>query len=65
MKPVKRTSSARTNNANYMSDKAFADLKDALVGALAFERGERRTLKITGVQMPAADSNTTKGHRSH
>ncbi len=35
-----------------MSDDAFADLKEALEGALAFERGERRDLNVTRVQAP-------------
>ena len=47
-----RTRKAQTNNANYMSDEAFGDLKEALEGALAFERGERRNLKVTRIQAP-------------
>jgi hypothetical protein len=35
-----------------MSDEAFADLKEALEGALAFERGERRDLNVTRIQAP-------------
>lgn len=31
----------QTNKTNYMSDEAFADLKEALEVALAFERGRR------------------------
>src|ERR1041385_1498204 len=42
----------QTNKANYMSDEAFADLKEAMEGALAFERGERRDLKVTRIQAP-------------
>lgn len=30
----------------------FADLKSAMEGALAFERGERRDLKVTRIQAP-------------
>ena len=33
-----------------MSDEAFADLKEAMEDALAFERGERRDLKVTRIQ---------------
>ncbi len=33
-----------------MTADAFADLKDALEGALAFERGERRSLNVTRIQ---------------
>ena len=35
-----------------MSDEAFADLKGAMEDALAFERGERRDLKVTRIQAP-------------
>ena len=42
----------QTNKTNYMSDEAFADLKEAMEGALAYERGERRDLKVTRIQAP-------------
>ena len=35
-----------------MSDEALADLKAAMEDALAFERGERRNLKVTRIQAP-------------
>jgi hypothetical protein len=35
-----------------MSEKTFADLKEAMEDALAFERGHRRDLKVTQVQSP-------------
>lgn len=35
-----------------MSDDAFADLRTAMEDALAFERGERRNLKVTRIQIP-------------
>lgn len=35
-----------------MSDEAFSDLKQALKDALAFERGERRDLKVKRIQAP-------------
>ncbi len=35
-----------------MGDKAFADLKEALEGALAFERGERRDSHVTRTRAP-------------
>jgi hypothetical protein len=35
-----------------MSDEAFVDLKEAMEDALAFERGERRKLKVTRIQGP-------------
>lgn len=42
----------QTNKTNYMSDEAFADLKEAMTHALAFERGKRRDLKVTRIQAP-------------
>ncbi len=50
MKAAKRTRKARTNKTNYMSDEAFADLKEASESALAFERGERRDLNVTRIR---------------
>ena len=47
-----KTRKVQTNKANYMSDDAFADLKDAMKDALAFERGKRRDLKVTRIQAP-------------
>jgi len=49
---VKAKSSAkvRTNKTNCMSDEAFADLKRALEDALAFERGERESLRVTRIE---------------
>jgi putative transcriptional regulator len=47
-----KTRKAQTNKTNYMSDEAFADLKEALGDAIAFERGKRRNLKVTRVQAP-------------
>jgi putative transcriptional regulator len=42
----------QTNMTNYMSDDAFGDLKEAMEGALAFEHGESRDLKVTRIQAP-------------
>ena len=47
-----RPRKVQTNKTNYMSDAAFADLKDAIEDALAFERGNHRGLKITRIQAP-------------
>jgi len=52
MKAGKKRRRVQTTKTNYMSDEAFADLKAAMEDALAFERGERRTLKITRIQAP-------------
>ena len=35
-----------------VSDEAFADLKEAMEDAVAFERGQRRGLKVTRIQAP-------------
>jgi putative transcriptional regulator len=43
---------AQTNKTNYMSDEAFADLKEAMEDALAVERGQRRDLKVTRIRAP-------------
>jgi putative transcriptional regulator len=43
---------AQTNKTNYMSDAAFADLKQAMEGVVAFERGVRRDLKVTRIRAP-------------
>jgi len=47
-----RARKVQTNKTNYMSEEAFADLKEAMEGAVAFERGERRDLKVTRIQTP-------------
>ncbi len=49
---AKSTGSVQPKETKHMSDEAFADLKDAMEGALAFERGERRDLKVTRIQAP-------------
>jgi putative transcriptional regulator len=49
-----KTRKVQTNKKNYMSDEAFADLKEAMEDALAFEEGKRRDLKITRVRVPQA-----------
>jgi hypothetical protein len=47
-----RTSKVQTNKPNYMSAEAFADLKKALEGAQAYERGERRDLHVGRIRAP-------------
>lgn len=51
MKAAKKRG-VQTNKSNYMTDEAFGELKAAMEDALAFERGERRDLKITRIQAP-------------
>lgn len=52
MKAATRTRKVQTNKTNYMSDKAFADLKGAFEGALAYEQGDRRDLRVSRIQAP-------------
>jgi putative transcriptional regulator len=47
-----KTRKLQTNKTNYMSDEAFADLKEAMEDAVAFERGKRRDLRVTRIQAP-------------
>ena len=47
-----KTRKVQTNKTNYMSDEAFGGLKQAMVDAVAFERGKRRNLKVTRIQAP-------------
>jgi len=42
----------QTNKTNYMNDEAFADLKEAMDDAVAFERGASRKLKVTRIKAP-------------
>lgn len=46
---VAKARKAQTTKSNYMSDEAFADLKQAMQDALAFERGGRGDLKVTRI----------------
>lgn len=43
MKAARKARRVQANKANYMSEEAFADLKEAMEDALAFERGDRQT----------------------
>ncbi len=52
MKAATRSNKTRTNITDYMSDDAFADIKEAIEDALAFERGERSNLHVTRIQAP-------------
>jgi hypothetical protein len=46
-----------------MSDEAFADLKEALEEALAFERGEQRDLHVTRIRAPPPPKVTSPKDR--
>jgi putative transcriptional regulator len=47
-----KTRKRQTNKKNYMSDEAFADVKEAMEDALNFERGKERDLKVTRIRAP-------------
>jgi hypothetical protein len=47
-----KTRKVQTNKTTYMSNEAFADLKEAVEDALAFECGKRRDLNVTRIQAP-------------
>lgn len=49
---VAKSRKAQTNKTNYMSNEAFAELKEAMEDALAFERGQRSDLRVTRIQAP-------------
>jgi len=50
MMKTTRTRKVRTTKSSYMRDEAFADVTQALEDALAFERGERRELRVTRIE---------------
>lgn len=56
---AKRSADDQTSKANYITHEAFADLKQALDDALAFERGERRDLNKTRIQAPQSPRVTS------
>lgn len=47
-----RSRRTQTNKTNYMSDEAFADLKAALEGALAYEQAGTRDLQVSRIRAP-------------
>ena len=47
---AKDSPKTQMKKASHMSGEAFADLKQALEGALVFERGERRELRVTRIE---------------
>ena len=44
-----KTRKVRTRKKKYMSDEAFAHLREALEEAVAFERGKTRDLNVTRI----------------
>lgn len=46
------TRKSKVSRKNYMSDEAFGELRGALEDAVAYERGERRDLRVTRVAAP-------------
>ena len=53
-----KTRKMQTNKRNYMSDEGFADLKEAMEDAVAFEGSKRRNLRVTRIQAPRQRSRT-------
>jgi hypothetical protein len=47
---AKGSPKVQAKKTKYMSDEAFADFRQALKDTLAFERGERRSLRITRIE---------------
>lgn len=47
---AKGSPKVHTSKTKYVSDEAFANLKHALQEALAFERGERQSLRVTRIE---------------
>ncbi len=64
MRPAKRTRKVQANKVTFMSDEAFADLKQALQDALAFGRGERRELRVTRTEGSRPPKTSVKIQRS-
>jgi hypothetical protein len=50
---AKSSANVQTKETDYMSDEAFADLKQALEDALAFELGKRQSLGSRESKAPA------------
>jgi len=50
MMKATKTPKVQTKEMNHMSDEAFADLKQALEDALAFECDEPRELRVTRIE---------------
>ncbi len=55
---AKSTRSIKPEKTRHVGDEAFADLKEALEGALAFERGEPRDLRVTRIRAPRHPKKT-------
>lgn len=45
-----KTRNSQTNKSNHMNDKAFADLKAAFEGVLAFEQARTRDLLLSRIR---------------
>lgn len=57
---AKSARSIKPKETRHVADEAFADLKEALEGALAFERGERRDLHKTRIRAPRTKAVSRK-----
>ena len=61
---AKSSANVQTKETDYMSDEAFADLKQALEDALAFELGKRQSLRVTRIESPSLPKAPVKIPRS-
>ena len=62
---AKDSPKAQRNKATHMSDEAFADIKQALEDALAFERGEHRELIVMRIEASSPPTASVKIQPSH
>lgn len=61
---AKGTSKVQTKKTHNMGDEAFADIKQALEDALAFEGGERRELRVTRIEVSRPSKASVKIRQS-
>ncbi len=64
MKVPKSTHKVQEKKTEYISDHAFGDLKEALDGALVFERGEKRDLQVTRIRAPHPPNTDTEDRQT-
>jgi hypothetical protein len=61
---AKSSANVQTKGTDYMSDEAFADLKQALEDALAFELGKGQSLRVTRIESSSLPKAPVKIPRS-
>lgn len=62
---AKDSPKAHRNKATRMSDEAFGELKQALEEALAYERGDRRELRVSRIEGSRQPTASVKIQPSH